>query len=48
MNKEQLAVAWNLVQIMEEDEVAIADANAQGDWYENLCLYMVNVLVKDM
>ncbi len=47
MNAEQLAAARRLIALMDGDEVAQADANLYGNWYEHLTDHLTDIITED-
>ena len=48
MNPEQIKAAYRLIQLMDGDPVAQADANQHGDWYKNLLDYVTDDMIEKM
>lgn len=44
MNEEQIKAAVKLLNLMDADAVAQADANVFGDWYSHLCDHILEAL----
>ena len=44
MNQEQLEAAYALLNLMDADAVAQADATIYGDWYTHLSDHLVDAL----
>ena len=44
MNQEQLEAAFKLLNLMDADAEAQADAEAFGNWYSHLCDHLIEAL----
>lgn len=47
MNPEQIAAMRRLIALMDGDEIAQADANVYGNWYEHLTDHLVDIQTED-
>lgn len=44
MNQEQLTVAFQLVSLMDGDDIAQADANSFGEWHRHLIDHLLDAM----